>query len=81
MTATEIRLANALKGLKSIAHSKPHLLSAAARAAIGPPPSTEERTCLARLNLDPAYSLVERLMRWSVLWALRNNALSGGGGD
>lgn len=71
MTATEVRLVSALQELKAIAHNKPRVLMAAARAAIGPPPSLEERECLERLDLDQAGSIAERLMRWSVLWAMR----------
>ena len=73
LTPTEIRLAHALKGLKAIAHSKPRLLKAAATAAIGPRLTPNEHDCLQRLNLEQPHSLTDRLMRWSVLWALRTH--------
>lgn len=79
MTATETDLLTALQELKAIAYSKPRLLHAAASAAIGPSPSSEERRCLERLNLDQADTLAEKLMRWSVLWALRANSPFGRG--
>ncbi len=76
LTATEIRLAHALQGLKTIAHSKPSLLGAAFRGGIGAAPSLEEQECLERLDLDQAANMTDRLMRWSVLWALRANQSS-----
>lgn len=74
MTATELRLVPALQGLKAIAHSKPQLLTAAIRGGIGPAPLLEERECLERLDLDHTGSIAETLLRWSVLWALRQGA-------
>ena len=72
MTTVETRLVTALQNLKAIAHSRPRLLKAAVSAALGPSPSSEERDCLERLNLDPAGTVTEKLMRWSVLWGLRS---------
>jgi acyl-CoA hydrolase len=71
MTPTETSLFDALQTLKSIAHSKPRILGAAAAAAIGPPPSAVEQGCMERLDLGQARTLDQWLMRWSVLWALR----------
>ena len=78
LTTVETHLLTALQQLKAIAHSKPRLLRAAASAAIGPLPSPEERKCLERLDLDRAGTVAEKLMRWSVLWALRTVGVSGG---
>lgn len=72
MTTVETRLATALQNLKAIAHSRPRLLKSAAGEALGPSPTADERDCLKRLNLDPAGTVAEKLMRWSVLWALRS---------
>ncbi len=74
MTSVEVQLVPALQALKAIAHSKPRLLASAAGAAIGPAPSQQERECLERLDLGQASSIAERLMRWSVLWAMRKKA-------
>jgi acyl-CoA hydrolase len=73
MTPTEARLVGALQELKTIAHSRPRLLAAAVSATFASAPSAAERDCLARLGLEPARSLTERLMRWSVLWGLRHD--------
>jgi acyl-CoA hydrolase len=71
MTATEVRLVSALQKLKAIAHSRPRVIAAAARTAMWPVLSPEERKCLERLNLDQVGSMAERIMRCSLLWAMR----------
>jgi acyl-CoA hydrolase len=72
MTATEIRLVRALKSLRSIAHSRPKLLSYALGGGLGPAPSPAEQACLERLQLQAPKNSSEQLMRWSVLRGLRD---------
>ncbi len=73
MTPTEVAIIPALQNLKAIAHSKPQLLVAAARGAMGKAPSHTELEYLKRLNLHQPQGLSERLLGWSVLWGLRAN--------
>ena len=74
LTATEIRLAHALRELKIIAHSKPQIFQAAFAAAVGAQITANERECLERLNLAKPQSLKDPVTGWSVIWALRNHA-------
>ena len=74
LTPTEIRLAHALRELKAIAHSKPRIFQAATTGAIGGRLTANEHDCLERLNLSQPQSLMDRLLRWSVIWALRNHS-------
>jgi len=73
MTPIEVKLVHALKRLKAIAHSKSRLLSAAFAGAIAAALSGEDLEYLARLNLACPRNATDRLMRWSVLWALRSS--------
>lgn len=75
MTPTEVTIIPALQNLKAIAHSKPRLLVAAARGAVGEAPSPTELECLKRLSLHRPQGLTERILSWSVLWGLRANNL------